>query len=326
MSRHSIASLIATAFLTTGLTLAGAATAGAQWDPESGDTGQGWEPPPPQQQQPPPQQQQQQQPPPQQQQPPPQQQQEQPSWFNQDQERPPALQNGEQPPSEEGPSGETDHDQVGAGLSFFGVNRIDVTPAGNAFQLNIPLATVGARIWFGSVGLDLGLGLGTTTQKTYNNCPDNPATPMMGDCADPQVRTGGIDGAFALGLHVGVPIAAAVSQHATFLIIPEVGFAYGKATFFSPVAAEQDIDASGLQFDVGVRVGGELHFGAIGLPNLSLQLTVGLGFRYLSNSAANSVPVEATDAPLVDFEDSEISIRTIANDLANGTIRVNYYF
>lgn len=317
MSRHSIASLIATAFLTTGLTLAGAATAGAQWDPESGDTGQGWEPPPPQQQQPPPQQQQPQ-PPPQQQQPPPQQQQ-QSSWFNQDQERPPALQNGEQPPSEEGSSGETDHDQVGAGLSFFGVNRIDVTPGGSPFQLNIPMATVGARIWFGSVGLDLGLGLGTTTQKTYNNCPEP-------SCTDPRVRTGGIDGAFALGLHVGVPIAAAVSQHATFLIIPEVGFAYGKATFFSPAAAEQDIDASGLQFDVGVRVGGELHFGAIGLPNLSLQLTVGLGFRYLSNSAANSVPVEATDAPLVDFEDSEISIRTIANDLANGTIRVNYYF
>ncbi len=32
------------------------------------------------------------------------------------------------------------------------------------------------------------------------------------------------------------------------------------------------------------------------------------------------------DPALVEYTESEVSIRTIANDLMNGTIRVNYYF
>jgi len=324
MTRNKIA------WLSAALTLLGAATASAQWDPESGDTGQGWQPPPAEQ---PPQQPPSQQPPPQQ--PPPAQggtwgapPAEQPpaggGWGG-EAERPPGM-GGSEPVANSAPAGETDHDQVGAGLSFFGVNSINVSPSNFGGALSLTLPTVGARIWFGSVGLDVGLGLGTTTRKTYNSCPGGSSTDS---CVDPvtgesEIRTGGIDGGFGFGLHVGVPIAAAVSRHAALLIIPEVGFAYGQATVYNPAGPEFDVDLSGIQLDVGVRVGGELHFGAIGLPNLSLQLAIGLGFRYASRSAANSVPFG--DPSLTDLSESDVSIRTIANDLMNGTIRVNYYF
>lgn len=328
MTRNKIA------WLSAALTLLGAATASAQWDPESGDTGQGWQPPPAEQPQPPPQQPAPQQPAPQQPAPqqsggwgaPPPAETPAPSgWGAAENERPPGM-GGQTAPAESGPAGETDHDQVGVGLSFFGVNRINVAPANAGTALSLTLPTVGARVWFGSVGLDLGLGLGTTTQKTYDACPGGRAT---AGCTDPgsgasELRTGGIDGAFGLGLHVGVPIAAAVSRHAALLIIPEIGFAFGKATIYNPVGPEYDLDLSGMQLDVGVRVGGELHFGAIGLPNLSLQLAVGIGFRYASRSAENSVAF--MDPALVEYTESEVSIRTIANDLMNGTIRVNYYF
>jgi hypothetical protein len=323
MTRNKIA------WLSAALTLLGAATASAQWDPESGDTGQGWQPPPAEQpQQPPPQQ-----PPPQQ--PPPAQggtwgapPAEQPpagGGWGSETERPPGMGGNEQP-ADTTPAGETDHDQVGAGLSFFGVNSINVSPSNFGGALSLTLPTVGARIWFGSVGLDVGLGLGTTTRKTYDSCPGGRGSDS---CVDPasgasEIRTGGIDGGFGFGLHVGVPIAAAVSRHAALLIIPEVGFAYGQATVYNPAGPEFDVDLSGIQLDVGVRIGGELHFGAIGLPNLSLQLAVGLGFRYASRTAANSVPFG--DPTLTDLTESDVSIRTIANDLMNGTIRVNYYF
>ncbi|MCB9632611.1 MAG: hypothetical protein H6721_10815 [Sandaracinus sp.] len=322
MTRNKIA------WLSAALTLLGAATASAQWDPESGDTGQGWQPPPAEQTPPP------QETPPPQQTPPPQgggwgqPPAEQPpagGGWGSESERPPGM-GGVAAPADQTPAGETDHDQVGAGISFFGVNRINVAPANAGGALSLTLPTVGARIWFGGVGLDIGLGLGTTTQKTYNSCPGGTTT---GGCVDPatgdsETQVSGIDGGFGIGLHVGVPIAAAVSRHAAFLIIPEVGFAYGQATLYNPLSADQDVDLSGIQLDVGVRVGGEVHFGAIGLPNLSLQLTIGLGLRYSSRSAKNSVPF--MDPSLVDFSETELSIRTIANDLMNGTIRVNYYF
>ena len=39
---------------------------------------------------------------------------------------------------------------------------------------------------------------------------------------------------------------------------------------------------SGIRFDIGARAGGEVHFGFIGVPQLSLVATIGIGFRYES--------------------------------------------
>jgi hypothetical protein len=41
-----------------------------------------------------------------------------------------------------------------------------------------------------------------------------------------------------------------------------------------------DIKLSGMRFDLGARAGTELHFGFIGVPNLSLQASIGLYLRY----------------------------------------------
>ncbi len=333
--------------LSIAATLAFGATASAQWDPESGDTGDGWEAPPeqpaqpaqPQQQQ----QQQQQQPAPQQpapqpqpqpqqqpnawQQPPAQPQQpvqpqqpqqpQQNAWYNGDQERPPAM--GGTPAEPDAPAGNSDHDQVGFGLSFFGVNSVNVTPAGaNVGELSMPLPTVGIRYWFGNVGLDFGVGLGTTSRKEINSCTDVDACSMT-------ERIGGIDGGFAIGAHIGLPIAISTGEHWALLAIPEIDFAYGTASIFQSASdTALDISLSGIQFDVGVRFGGEFHFGGIGLPNLSLQATIGLGLRYAASSAANNVAFG--DPRIIDFESNSLSIRTIANDLLNGLVRINYYF
>ncbi len=309
--------------------------ASAQFDPESGDTGQGWEPPPPATEEPPPAAEE---PPPTQPsgggwQAPPTGGQggsggQQPAWFNRDRERPPALGGNEEPPAADEPAaGETDHDSVSIGLAYFGINRVRISPAGlGDGPLNVNLATVGIRYWLGTVGLDIGVGLGTTMRKDYNTCLDttDPANPTV-DCNAPRSRIAGLESAFGLGLHFGLPIAAATSRHATLLIIPELGFAYGKGTLIvdynNPAL---DIDTKGLQLDVGVRVGGELQFGAIGLPNLSLQLTVGLGLRWSSQSAANGT--DATSPAAVGFETSQVDLRTVANDLLNGLVRLNYYF
>lgn len=298
--------------------LAASATAGAQWDPESGDTGQ-WQPPPEeqpppqQQQQPPPQQQQQQQPTETpwggQQQPPPQQQQS--SWGQQPEETP--------PPATEEPAGDTDHSKVSFGVSFIGFERFALEPVDmlmnpddGPFQLGI--TTVGVRLWVSEMlGLDIGLGLGIKTDS-YSN--DNPA--------GPSVQTGR-DGAFAFRLHVGLPVALKTYEHFNILLIPEVGFTYASTTFIvdpTDVTAASDVDVSAIALDVGIKVGGELHFGFWGVPNLSLQATIGLGLRYASRTAENSLDFAAGGFGVTS---SGISLQTLGQQLGS-SVRINYYF
>jgi len=317
--RKNLARLIALGFL------AASATAGAQWDPESGDTGQ-WQPPPeeqppPQQQQPPPQQQQQQQPPPQQQETPwggqpegqQQQQQQQSSSWGQQEETP--------PPATEEPAGDTDHSKVSFGVSFIGFERFQLEPGdrvndADAGPYRLPMTTVGIRLWVTEmIGLDIGLGLGIATDSYDNADPDGPT-----------VQTGR-DGAFGLRVHFGLPVALQTYEHFNILLIPELAFTYGATTFIvNPndiePGAPSDVDVSAIALDVGVKVGGELHFGFWGVPNLSLQATIGIGLRYASRTAENSL-----DFPSGGFgvTNSGISLQTLGQQLGS-SIRINYYF
>ena len=257
-------------------------SAHAQWDPESGDTGQ-WTPPPAeqppaqqppqqQQQQQPPQQQQQQQPPAQQppangwqqapaQQPQQQQPQQQQGWFN--------GQNGERPPGQGGPAdteapgqaapaGTTDHSQVSFGVTFFGLDSLTLlaeSDDNDAIRLRMP--AIGIRYWVSeSIGLDIGIGLGIVGEKQFNNCPI-----VAGNCGAEE-RTGGIDGGFGIRLHFGLPVALKTYEHFNVLLTPEIGFQYGQATIFdprslAPVEAEDalDIGISSIALDVGVKIG-----------------------------------------------------------------------
>ena len=316
-------------------------SAHAQWDPESGDTGQ-WTPPPaeqpPAQQPPPPPPQQQQQPPAQQppangwqqapaQQPPPQPQQQQ-GWFNGQQgERPPG-QGGPTPeaPANDAVSSETDHSQVTFGVSFFGLDNLtlmDETADRSAIRLRMP--AIGVRYWVSeSIGLDIGIGLGIISQQDFNNCPID-----MGNCG-PELKTGGVDGGFGIRLHFGLPVALKTFQHFNVLLTPELGFQYGQATIYnaetlmneSPDAL--DVGISSIALDVGVKIGGELQFGFWGVPNLALQANIGLGLRYQSTSMSNDVSL-SNASRIIDVTRSELSIRTIADDLT-GAVRILYYF
>lgn len=316
MSRKILASFAAFALL--GM----AGSANAQWgDPESGDTGQ-WQPPPDQQppQQPPPQQPPPQQPPPQWQQPP--QQQQQGQWYQGQQqqqgqqpsqpEQPPAFQ--EETPGEEP---DTDHAAVvgSVGFTFLGVQNVTISPVGLADgyptlgedRLGIRAPMVGIRTWFSeSIGLDVGLGLGVGDLAVNGN----------GDLI------GGLDGQFAIGIHAGLPVSVKAVKHFNVLLLPEFSFGYGKATLQN-TEPTLDLDLSGIQLNIGARFGGELQFGFWGLPNLSLQATIGLGVRYAKATATGVAP-DGGEAP--EFDTSEWSIRTIANDIFNGTIRAIYYF
>lgn len=289
--------------------------ASAQFDPESGDTGE-WQPPPeqpPVQQPPPPQQQ-----PPQNtwQQPPTQPPAQQPAW-NAQAEQPPGMGTDTETPGQTPRAdGETDHSQVSFGLTFFGLDNITVEPRGfrDEEPVSLRMPVIGARLWLTeSIGLDVGIGFGYRSEEDFVTC--------AGDCGA-ETKVAGLDGAFGIRLHVGLPIALQTYSHFNILLIPEVGFSYAGATFYTPgddPAADFDIDTT--VFDLGVRVGGELQFGFWGVPNLALQATIGLGMRYQSRNVKNSLP----EPSAVEGNSTDISLRTIADDLGS-TIRILYYF
>jgi hypothetical protein len=145
----------------------------------------------------------------------------------------------------------SDFDRVNPGIGFgwFGISDI---PVGDA-ELQAPV--VGIRWWMGqgmgpfrAWGIDAGVGIARQS------------TDVEGD-AD--------DSATGILLHAGLPLVLSANRHMAIQLIPEInlGLASGE------VGGAQDV--SGSRFDLGARAGAEVFFGFMGLPNLSLDASVG---------------------------------------------------
>jgi hypothetical protein len=164
-------------------------------------------------------------------------------------------------------AGDTDHDGVVShlGVTVFPTQAIPFP--GVAGGITAP--AVGVRYWLmPKLGLDGGLGIGWLT----------------GSGPSP----------LAMVFHVGVPLALASSQHFTFIVSPEanLGFAHENTPGAAMMANNT---ADGFLFDMGARVGAEIQFGFIGIPQLALQGSVGLLFTH-EETNTNGVGGIATHA------------------------------
>lgn len=256
----------------------GSVAAAQDW--ESGDTG-AWGSPPPDDQQ-----QQQQEQPPAEQQPPAQQQQwqqqpqqqgwqqEQQQQQTQQQEQPPGWGETEAPPTGDGDDGPTDHELVVGhmGVGFFGVQGVNLTAddgSGQPFTIDAP--TIGIRYWLGdSIGLDVGLGFGFVN---LGGEVDSPDALVSADILE----------GFALTVHGGLPLALYWGDHYTFTIVPELNVGFGSGTLFGGTPND-DQEFSAFFVEVGARAAAEVQLGFIGIPDLSLQGSVGLSLAFESQS------------------------------------------
>lgn len=162
----------------------------------------------------------------------------------------------------------SDHDQVlgrwAVGYLGFRSLSIGQTPEGEVDD-DVDVPVVGVRYWVSElVGIDAGLGLLLETAEVTR---ENEAG---GTTTDPGART-------ALVLHGGVPLALAASGHFTFELIPEFNLGFVDQTVEAAGAAP-DLQNSGFHFDLGARAGAEIHCGFIGIPQLSLQGSVGVSY------------------------------------------------
>lgn len=176
----------------------------------------------------------------------------------------------------------TDHDRFVGHLAvgYFGISQLPyasggVVGGGALATSTVSAPVIGVRYWFSrQFGLDVGAGL-SLSSFSYSQTPAPNPAPQ----SPPTI--------FGFALHGGVPIALATAKHFTFEIIPEVTFGYATSSVEQPNPAP-NISVNGLRLDIGGRVGAEINFGFIGLPQLALQGTVGLFMRYQNVGASEN--------------------------------------
>ncbi len=257
-------------------------------------------------------------------------------------------------------TGNTDHDRfVGSfGVGYLGVRSVPmavnpvISEAGGVISMEASAAAVdapviGVRYWFSdTLGVDFGLGIrnssGSATWTMFERVPGEPN-------AAPREFTFEADAVSQTGIlvHAGLPIALSSYEHYVFELVPEANIGFSSGTVKDQAArlpsatqdpiVRDDIKLSGFRLDLGARVGSEIHFGFIGIPNLALQASVGLflSMQKIKADGGARPPADPTvttaDAqPKTKFEASSMDISTTVHDTPWGifqnTVSALYYF
>lgn len=220
-------------------------------------------------------------------------------------------------------AGTSDHDQMVGRLAvgYFGIANVGAganTGAGgpndSPYSVTGLAPVVGVRYWISPLlGLDVGLGLSLIGGSVK---PPDPAVR-----ADRTSFTGFI-------IHGGVPLALASTGSFAFEVIPELNVGIGHAGTDNP-ATPGDTSYSGFHFDVGARVGAEISFGFIKLPQLSLVGSVGVRFDTDSGNT-NDTEVPPMGAPAGKSSSSRSEFHTTVGPnpwaIFTNQIAALYYF
>lgn len=174
-------------------------------------------------------------------------------------------------------AGDSDHDMmVGSfALGYMGRRTLPygtgvADDAGNPPGGGVTEAPIiGARYWISPLlGIDAGVGFSLLDDGKVK--VESPAGTVENDLAP---VTGFL-------LHVGVPLALSNTGHFSFQVVPEANVGFASQTVEANLAGVPRTDkGTGFAFDIGARGGAEIHFGFIGVPQLSLQGSIGLLYR-----------------------------------------------
>lgn len=165
-------------------------------------------------------------------------------------------------------AGDSDHDRnIGSlAVGFLGRRSMLVgsVTGGGAGGLgavpdvaDVDAQVIGVRYWIDEMlGIDAGLGFAIASESGSDGGTD-------------------VDGpsTTAFILHGGVPLSLADAGHFSFQIVPELNVGFGGQSVGEGAG---EVSGSGFHLDVGARAGAEVHFGFIGVPQLSLQGSVGV--------------------------------------------------
>lgn len=206
------------------------------------------------------------------------------------------------------------------GVGFFGVQSIPVMSCSNDLGCggtsrdvtqSVSAPTIGVRYWLDpTLAIEAALGVGIASRSVET-------TDAGGTTPEP------VESTTALALHGGVPIALAHGGHFVFEVVPQLNFGLAFGSLEDAGASAASWDLSGMLVEIGGRVGAEIHFGFIDIPQLALQGTLGLGLRIESRGAERTTPARQHDqsATLIGT-----SVGDEPWDIFTGGITAIYYF
>ena len=143
-------------------------------------------------------------------------------------------------------------------------------------EVTVPM--FGVRYWFGKrVGLDLGLGFNVASGSVSREIP-NPDPTLNRSTDDSAPSTKAFVG------HLALPISVYSIKYLNVLLLPELDVGFSGSTYsnfeLSTNGEGLDLKLGGLLVGAGARVGAELSWGFLGLPQVSLQAAFGLRVEY----------------------------------------------
>ncbi|MCC6217789.1 MAG: hypothetical protein IT376_23220 [Polyangiaceae bacterium] len=177
---------------------------------------------------------------------------------------------------------------------------------------------VGIRYWLDPMlGLDVGLGFASVGGGSVETESGSVTTTV--DLASTT----------AFLLHGGVPLSLASSRHFSFQVVPELNVGFSSRTEEDPAPPQgtgQKREYGGFGIDLGARAGAEVHFGFMGIPELSLQGSVGVFFA----SRSASVTVSQPNTPETNLNASTTDITTTVGsnpwNIFTSNVSALYYF
>ena len=242
---------------------------------------------------------------------------------------------GAQQPQAAAATGDNDHDMMVGRLAVGYLGRRNMLlmgpgdyagAVGGPAPEAVDAPVIGIRYWIDQmVGLDAGLGFSLSGgSESFSPDPNVGTGTLTIDENSPTVFI----------IHAGLPLSLAQGDHYSFQIVPEMNVGFASRTVAPApagpgVAQPPDLDQSGLHFDIGARAGAEIHFGFMGIPQLSLQGTVGLAYS-MDNTSVTQPAYPGNGNVEVSYERSSWTLGTSVQDnpwnIFTSNVAALYYF
>lgn len=227
----------------------------------------------------------------------------------------------EPPPPPPAADSRTDHDKVvgHVGVGWFGISEVPIAtgapggttddpvavPGPNPATVSVP--ALGLRYWLSkTVGLDVAVGMSIASGSISST-----------------VSSEDKQSVFAMLLHAGLPLALANGKHISLQLTPEMNFGFATSSVEPGPSALPPPNASltGTRFDIGARIGGEIQFGFMDIPELALEGSVGAYFTHQQTTVSVG---EAS------YTDANVLFTTTSFDnpweIFTGLLAARYYF
>lgn len=199
------------------------------------------------------------------------------------------------PEDDAGERGDSDHDGHAGnlGLGFMGARFVPtatggptptvvLTDDGDAIvtieedEVTVPI--FGARYWINRrFGVDLGFGFNVAGGSVSRQIPNpDPALAHSVEFSTPSTT--------AIVGHLSLPVSVYSIGHLNVLLLPEMDIGYSTSTVenfeLSTTGEWLDLRLGGFSFGAGARVGAEVSWGFIELPQVSLQVSWGVRIEH----------------------------------------------